>query len=137
MIKAIDALKEMNLGNFILYGNPQNEEDFIRMYKKQLGKDENKNAILSSDPSDFGVTWSQVEAKKLELQAAEPMRMLRAERDELIAATDWRATVDYPGSDQAAWLTYRQALRDLPANSTPSLDDNGQLTGVTWPIKPE
>ena len=61
MIKAIDALKEMNLGNFILYGNPKNEEDFIKMYKKQLGKDENKNAILSSDPNDFGVTWSQVE----------------------------------------------------------------------------
>ena len=65
------------------------------------------------------------------------MKLLREERNKLIAATDWRATVDYPGSDQAAWLTYRQALRDLPANSTPSLDDNGQLTGVTWPTPPE
>ena len=63
--------------------------------------------------------------------------MMRVERDQLIATTDWRATVDYPGSDQAAWLTYRQALRDLPANSTPSLDENGQLIGVTWPTPPE
>jgi hypothetical protein len=76
-------------------------------------------------------------SKVSELQAAEPMRMLRAERDQLIASTDWRATVDYPGSDQAAWLTYRQALRDLPANSTPSLDENGQLTGANWPTPPE
>ena len=80
---------------------------------------------------------SAISQKIQELQAAEPLRMLRAERDQLIVATDWRATVDYPGSDQAAWLTYRQALRDLPANSTPSLDDNGQLTGVTWPTPPE
>ena len=79
----------------------------------------------------------EIQAKLAELQAAEPMRLLRAKRDQLIATTDWRATVDYPGSDQAAWLTYRQALRDLPANSTPSLDDNGQLTGVTWPTPPE
>ena len=35
-----------------------------------------------------------------------------------------------------AWLTYRQELRDLPSNSTPSFDENGQLTGVTWPIPP-
>ena len=77
------------------------------------------------------------DSKIQELQAAEPMKRLRAKRNELIAATDWRATVDYPGSDQAAWLTYRQALRDLPANSTPSLDENGQLTGVTWPTPPE
>ena len=82
-------------------------------------------------------TEEEIQAKLAELQEAEPMRLLREERDQLIATTDWRATVDYPGSDQAAWLTYRQALRDLPANSTPSLDENGQLTGVTWPTPPE
>ena len=82
-------------------------------------------------------TEEEIQEKIVELEAAEPMRLLRIERDQLIATTDWRATVDYPGSDQAAWLTYRQALRDLPANSTPSLDDNGQLTGVTWPTPPE
>jgi len=35
-----------------------------------------------------------------------------------------------------AELDYRQELRDLPENSTPSLDDNGGLIGVTWPTKP-
>ena len=39
---------------------------------------------------------------------------LRNIRDDLIVLSDWRATVDYPGADKAAWLTYRQALRDLP-----------------------
>ena len=62
---------------------------------------------------------------------------LRIERNQLLQETDWRATVDYPGSNQAEWLTYRQNLRDLPENSTPSLDENGQLTGVTWPTRPK
>ena len=136
MIKAIDALKEMNLGNFILYGNPKNEEDFIRMYKKQLGKDENKNAILSSDPNDFGVTWSQVETKIIELQAAEPMRLLRLERDRKIAATDWWVLPDRTPTQ--AQLDYRQALRDLPSHSpNAALDEQGNLINVTWPTKPE
>ena len=37
-----------------------------------------------------------------------------------------------------AWKTYRQALRDLPASTTPVLDDNAPIgiTSVTWPTKP-
>jgi hypothetical protein len=82
-------------------------------------------------------TEAEIQAKIIELQATEPLRLLREQRNQLLQQSDWRATVDYPGSNQAAWLTYRQNLRDLPANSTPSLDDNGQLTGVTWPTPPE
>ena len=97
------------------------------------------DSIEFINPPDSFIQPSEeeVQLKIDELTAAEPMRLLREERGQLIATTDWRATVDYPGSDQAAWLTYRQALRDLPANSTPSLDDNGQLTGVNWPTPPE
>ena len=54
---------------------------------------------------------------------------LRTERDQLIAETDWRATIDYPGDDQAAWLEYRQALRDI-TNTYTSLDN------VVWPVPP-
>ena len=81
-------------------------------------------------------TEEEIQAKIAELQAAEPLRLLRLERDARIAKTDWRATVDYPGTDQAAWLTYRQALRDLPATAEPELDENGMLTNVTWPEEP-
>jgi hypothetical protein len=37
----------------------------------------------------------------------------------------------------AAWKTYRQALRDLPASANPVLDERENLTNVTWPEKPE
>ena len=33
-------------------------------------------------------------------------------------------------------LEYRQELRDLPENSSPKIDENGVLTGVTWPTEP-
>ena len=73
-------------------------------------------------------------SKVSELKAAEPMRLLRIERDRLIAFTDWRFRSDL--SPSQAWIDYSQALRDLPATATPSLDENGNLTGVTWPTPP-
>ena len=53
--------------------------------------------------------------------------------------TDKYATIDYPHANDTvkqAWLTYRQALRDLPATASPQLDSNGELTNVTWPTPP-
>ena len=81
------------------------------------------------------INESLVSIRLAELQAAEPMRLLRVERDRLIAKTDWRFRSDLTPSQ--AWIDYCQALRDLPANSTPALDENGQLTGVNWPTPPE
>ena len=79
-------------------------------------------------------TEEEIQAKIAELQAAEPIRLLRMERDRLIALTDWRFRSDL--SPSQAWIDYCQALRDLPATATPSLDENGNLTNVTWPTPP-
>lgn len=69
--------------------------------------------------------------------AEESMNALRVQRNMKLAETDWEITKALEsGSDVTALKEYRQALRDLPANSTPSLDENGQLTGVNWPDKP-
>jgi len=81
-------------------------------------------------------TESEINSKIAELDSAEAMRLLREERDNRIAKTDWRA-----GSDltlASAWSTYRQALRDLPASATPKLNSNYELdlTSVTWPTEP-
>ena len=65
-----------------------------------------------------------------------PKMRLRARRDKLLEQCDWMANSDVTMSD--AWKTYRQALRDLPANS-PSASINtttGRLENVTWPTKP-
>ena len=100
------------------------------MFRKVTGADANGSAIESSDPDDWGTTWSAVNAKAAELTAAEPMKLLRAERNRLIAETDWWASSDLAGSMSGARTAYRQALRDITKSAT-SLDD------VTWPTKPE
>ena len=81
-------------------------------------------------------TETEVNSKISELDNAEPMRLLRIERDVRIAKTDWRASSDLTLTD--AWKTYRQALRDLPASATPKLnsDYDLDLTSVTWPTEP-
>ena len=81
-------------------------------------------------------TETEVNSKISELDNAEPIKLLREERNRRIAKTDWRASADLTLTD--AWKTYRQALRDLPASATPKLDSNYQLdlTSVTWPTEP-
>ena len=135
-IRPVDACKALGIDNFYFHGNPTNETEFNKMFKKVVGKDENKNAIISENPSDFGVTWEQVNAKIAELQNAEPMRLLREERNRRLQETDWMSFSDSPTMTDE-WKTYRQALRDLPSTASPNLDENGQLTNVTWPTKPE
>ena len=60
---------------------------------------------------------------------------LRGKRNACISETDWQASSDLTMT--AEQTAYRQALRDLPSTATPALDKEGQLTGVTWPTKPE
>ena len=52
---------------------------------------------------------------------------LRYKRDNKLSESDWMANSDVTMSD--AWRTYRQALRDLPANTS-------DPANPVWPTKP-
>ena len=76
-------------------------------------------------------TLEALEQRRDQLIDAQPLKKLRAVRDTILSQTDKYATIDYPHGSEAAkqaWLDYRQALRDLPANTDPS--------NPTWPIAP-
>ena len=96
---------------------------------------ESYSGIQWSDSSVTKPTESALNTKVDELNAAEPLRLLRIERDKRLAACDWRASSDLTISD--AWKTYRQALRDM-TTQTPKLDSRFELdlTSVTWPTEP-
>ena len=51
---------------------------------------------------------------------------IRLERDRRLQITDWRASSDLTLSDD--WKAYRQALRDVPAQSDPY--------NIAWPTEP-
>jgi len=79
-------------------------------------------------------TEKAIQAKITELRNAEPMRVLREERNTKLAQSDWRASSDLTLSSE--WSTYRQALRDLPSTASPTLDSDGNLQEVIWPEEP-
>jgi len=56
------------------------------------------------------------------------MDELRSQRDSLLKSSDWTQVPDAP-VDQAAWATYRQQLRDLPASTT-------DPSNAVWPERP-
>lgn len=59
-----------------------------------------------------------------------PIDEIRSIRDGLLSNSDWRVSVsDYPNSDTAAWVAYRDLLRDFPSTYTPT--DN-----PVWPTPP-
>ena len=97
-------------------------------------RDYDKLTWLSSDTKP---TEAEIDAELKKLNDEEPMKRLREERNRLLVESDWMAYPDSPTMSDA-WKTYRQALRDLPASTTPVLDDNAPIgiTSVTWPTKP-
>jgi len=57
---------------------------------------------------------------------------LRAERNGKLTASDWTALSDCPltSANQTEWTTYRQYLRDLPANTS-------DIDNIVWPTVPD
>ena len=53
---------------------------------------------------------------------------VREDRNKRLSDTDWTQVADAP-VDQTAWATYRQALRDVPAQA-------GFPWAVEWPDRP-
>ena len=95
------------------------------------------NQLLKWDsPNLPQPTEEEIQAKIAELEAAQPLRLLRIQRNQLLQETDWTQNRDVTLANDAEWAAYRQALRDLPNTATPELDEYGNLTNVTWPEKP-
>ena len=100
----------------------------------------NEYSGLNWISSDTKPTESEINNEITRLNNAEPMRLLRVERDKRLLACDWVSVraIDTGVAVTTSWKTYRQALRDLPASATPKLDSDYELdlTSVTWPTKP-
>ena len=100
--------------------------------------DEDYLSIQWMDSSNPLPSIDAINAKITELDAAEPMRLLREERFRRLSECDWTQGADVPNSIKTAWQTYRQQLRDLPASASPKLDEFYELdlSSVTWPTEP-
>lgn len=63
---------------------------------------------------------------------AEVQLEIRRKRSTLLQSSDWTQVPDAP-VDKAAWATYRQQLRDLPAQYQNETD----FANVVWPTPPQ
>ena len=135
MTSIATALNSLGIKEWVLEGEPKTEVEVNAKFRKSTGS-KNGSTIESSNPSDFGTTWKAVSDKKKELDDAEPMRLLRFERDRLLSECDWWASSDLSITDEQK--KYRKDLRDLPASASPKLSSKGTLdmSSVTWPTKP-
>jgi hypothetical protein len=134
------VLNELGITEYVLRSEPTNESEFNQYFFKVISVTENGHAIESNNPDDFGITWYEIENKKNELEAAEPLRLLRLERNRLLQETDWEITRGLEeGLNIDSLKTYRTALRNLPQQieageiTAPTLDDNGMLVFEHWP----
>jgi hypothetical protein len=73
-------------------------------------------------------TAAENEVEYKALKDAEQAKSVRASRDEKLKDCDWTQVADAP-VDKAVWATYRQALRDVTAQT-------GFPWTVEWPVAP-
>ena len=91
-----------------------------------------------------GLTWDVVKGvqdgdevtliaddAKVQAKTAQAWTALRTERNARLAASDWTQLQDshLSAEKKSAWADYRQALRDLPDETTNPLE-------VEWPLDP-
>ena len=77
------------------------------------------------DGIEYELSNEEITTRNAEHESMKPM-MARQERDILLSESDVYALADRITDE---WRTYRQALRDVPAQA--NFPDN-----ITWPTKP-
>ena len=97
-----------------------------RAYPNVVTIDEGAGAF-DADGNPVEIDQALVDAAAVEVAAELALGDLRRERNRLLAETDYLALVDSTLTDEMR--AYRQALRDLPANTE-------DPANPVWPTKP-
>ena len=106
--------------------SPVSEDEGAKTYNDYIIKRNDVHLKWNATKKELEPDDSSLAAAEL----AEEWRIIRAERDRLLAETDWMANSDVTMS--AANKTYRQKLRDLPSDQS----TKKTLLDITWPTKP-
>ena len=109
-----DAVFALNTNRCELIGEPSTEAEFLSSYKEGVGIDNNGTAIFSDDPADFTITWSDVVAKKAELESDYTAKQYQ--RDRAVAYPSIAEQLDMQYHDKingtTTWADAIQAVKD-------------------------
>ena len=97
---------------------------------------EDNYGVFDADGNPVELDQALLDAAAIEIEADAVMRRLREKRDSLLNETDWVTLKAIDAFNDGlgiqlpqVWVDYRQALRDLPANTT-------DPANPVWPTKP-
>lgn len=99
----------------------------VRVVETEVPDFDSKTQRVTQSLRRIGPDWTQSWTVE-QLPESEASANIRGRRNRLLTRTDYTQLADAPG-DNAAWATYRQALRDIPAQ-------DGFPFTVTWPTEP-
>jgi uncharacterized protein involved in exopolysaccharide biosynthesis len=97
-----------------------------RAYPAVKSIDDSRGAF-DADGNQITLDQALVDAAAIEVAAEQALSSLRRQRDQLLTETDYLALADSTLTDEMQ--AYRQALRDLPANTE-------DPANPVWPTKP-
>ena len=87
------------------------------------------------------VPESTISEKYATYTLAHNLDVLRRERNARLSQSDMYGLADYPFTSEEnkqVWLAYRQALRNITKTyPAPETDENNNLIGIVWPVKPQ
>ena len=121
------TLESLGVTRYTFAGSPETEEEFYASFQITESVDEDTGAVVYADPTSYSFTWAELQARYATVAVEVAWEDLRVERDRLLAETDWWASSDRTMT--AEQTAYRQALRDLPANTA-------DPANPIWPTKP-
>ena len=112
-----------------------NHHAIRRAYPNAVTVDDDAGAF-DRDGNQIELDQALIDAAAAELSIENAWNDLRTKRNQLLAESDWvsmkaiDASIDGLGIQlPQVWMDYRQALRDLPANTTDPANPD-------WPVKP-
>src|SRR6056300_2055666 len=83
--------------------------------------------VKDADNNQIELDQALIDAAAIEVAAEQALSSLRSKRNQLLTETDYLALSDSTLTDDMR--SYRQALRDLPANTV-------DPANPVWPVKP-
>ena len=104
-----------------------NHEAIYKAYPNAVHISDSFGAF-DADGNKIELDQALVDAAAIEVAAEQALSSLRRQRNQLLTETDYLALADSTLTDEMR--DYRQALRDLPANTV-------DPANPVWPTKPE
>ena len=128
-----------DFGGDVVFEGPQSTGGTVYQYSQAAGVEQINGKwytkyvlgpVFTATTAEDGTvtTAAEHEAAYKAMKDAEQAKAIRTQRGEKLRDSDWTQVSDAP-VDQAAWATYRQALRDISTQE-------GFPWTINWPEQP-